>query len=229
MREIEITADNLEYEMLSFTTWCASTPIPRNFDDSLQPKRQSGDGPTTLLATSTLVKYAGKILLQIRRRFPTHPDFVGLKSEKEVPPWWTRMHPNFEKELDQFYMRLGSDYTFGETKTRPLYSDNRFVGYDGELNLPINDFISATDLKSILANLMRSSVLNASSNSPGKLQQRAWLSILYNAVGRGGEIKFVDTAEWVYHPRFEAIDILWLELKTKQKYAMPMVPDKEVS
>jgi hypothetical protein len=36
----------------------------------------------------------------------------------------------------------------------------------------------------------------------GKLQQRAWLAVLFGAVGCGGEIKFVDTAKWMWHPQF---------------------------
>jgi hypothetical protein len=99
MRYIEIEADNLENEILGYAIWCSSTPIPRYFDDNLQPRSQSQEGQMKLLATSTLSKYIGKAILQIRRKFPNHPDFASLKPT-DVPEWWTRMRPNFEKESD---------------------------------------------------------------------------------------------------------------------------------
>ena len=73
MRYVEIEHDNLESELLNFCLWCSSTAIPRFFDDNLQPRRESDDGTTKVLVTSTLSKYAGKILMQIRRKFPTSP------------------------------------------------------------------------------------------------------------------------------------------------------------
>jgi hypothetical protein len=66
MRYIEIEHDNLESEILNFCLWCSSTAIPRFFDDNLQPRRESDDGTTKGLVTSTLSKYAGKILIAYR-------------------------------------------------------------------------------------------------------------------------------------------------------------------
>jgi hypothetical protein len=65
MRHVEIEHDNLESEILNFCLWCSSTAIPRFFDDNLHPRRESDDGTTKVLVTSTLSKYAGKILMQI--------------------------------------------------------------------------------------------------------------------------------------------------------------------
>lgn len=223
MRFVEIESDNLENEILNYSIWCSSTPIPRYFDSNLQPKSQNQEGPMKLLVTSTLAKYIGKALLNIRRKFPEHPDFTGLKPN-EVPGWWTRMRPQFEKECDKYHLTIGSEFTFGETTVRPLYSNNISVGYQ-QSDLPINDYVSIIDLQSILKRLMNDATLNCSSE--GKLQQRAWLAILYSAVGRGGEVKFIDTADWMYHPLFEVTDIGWTELKTREKYAMPMVPNKK--
>jgi hypothetical protein len=66
MRYVEIEHDNLESEILNFCLWCSSTAIPRFFDDNLQPRRESDDGTTKGLVTSTLSKYAGKILIAYR-------------------------------------------------------------------------------------------------------------------------------------------------------------------
>ena len=35
---IELADDNLENEMLSYSVWCSSTPIPKCFDNNLQPR-----------------------------------------------------------------------------------------------------------------------------------------------------------------------------------------------
>jgi len=222
MRFVEIEADNLENEVFNYAIWCSSTPIPRFFDDNLQPRRAS-DGPVKLLLKTTLSKYIGKIIVLIRRKFPTHPDFAGLKPQ-EVPEWWTQLRPQFEKECDRFLLNIGSEFTFGEMTVRPLYSDNEFVGYSAHGEVPINDYISVIDLNTILRNQMKEAKLSC--DREGKLQQRAWLAILFSAVGRGGEVKFVDIADWMWHPRFEVVDIGWTELKMREKYAMPMVPHK---
>jgi hypothetical protein len=66
MRYVEIEHDNLESEILNFCLWCSSTAIPRFFDDNLQPRRESDDGTTKVLVTSTLSKYVGKILIAYR-------------------------------------------------------------------------------------------------------------------------------------------------------------------
>ena len=60
----------------------------------------------------------------------------------------------------------------------------------------------------------------------GKLQQRCMLAFTYLGSGRGGECKFQDTASWMYHPRFQFLDVLWTETKNLTKYSMPMVPNK---
>jgi hypothetical protein len=155
---------------------------------------------------STLTKYIGKTLLEIRKKFPQHPDFEGLKNNSDVPKWWSNMHPTFEKQCTRFHYKLGSDYTFGETSTRTLYQDNGYSHIDREV---INDYVSLIDLNMILRKLMKDAVLN--SNQSGKLQQRCWLAILYQAIGRGGEIKRQDLTEWMYHPKFETVDIQWTE------------------
>ena len=55
MLYVEIVADNLEFEILSFSKWCSSTPIPKSFDDNLQPtNKYNTEGPSKILMTSTL-------------------------------------------------------------------------------------------------------------------------------------------------------------------------------
>ena len=61
-------------------------------------------------------------------------------------------------------------------------------------------------------------------NQGGKLQQRCWLAILYQAVGRGGKIKCQDFTDWMLHQTYEALNMGWTDLKLLENYSMPMVP-----
>ena len=58
------------------------------------------------------------------------------------------------------------------------------------------------------------------------MQQRCWLGISNSAVGHGGEIKFQDYKDWMWHPMLQVVDIKWTEMKRLARYAMPMVPRK---
>jgi hypothetical protein len=135
------------------------------------------------------------------------------------------LHPQFEKECNHFLLSVGSEFTFGKTTVCPLYLNNQFIGCGSHGDLHINDFILAIDLNNIVGCLMKEAKLDC--NREGKLQHQAWLTTLFAAVGHGGEIKFVDTANWMWHPRYEVTDIGWMELKMREKHAMPMVPHKE--
>ena len=223
----EIETDNLENEIKNFAKWCSSTPIPRKFDDNLQPPRASiaDDAPITLNTTTTLSQYIGRILTLLRDIFPGHPDFANLH-KTDHPTWWTRLRPVFEHECDRFLFNLKSDYTFGETMTRPLYSTNNYIGLTAD-DAAINDLVSLIDLCYILKHLLRGATYHFTPGGEGKLQQRAWIAITFLAMGRGGEIKFTDTADMMYHPRVEVTDLPWSESKTLNKYAMPMIPNKD--
>ena len=223
LRLIEIEGDNLESETFQLCNWMSTTPIPTFFDNNLQPRQRSGQSePVRLMMVTSLSKYVGKIIAYFRNTFPHHPDFVNLRKD-EVPAWWTRMRPEFERECLRFHTRLGSEYIFGETTTQPLYEDNRLQLKRDDAE--IGDFLQQIDLLSILHRLFDDAILNC--NREGKLQQRCWLILLYYAIGRGGEIKLQDFNDWMYHPRFEVTDICWTEMKLLAKYAMAMVPHKK--
>lgn len=64
------------------------------------------------------------------------------------------------------------------------------------------------------------------SRSRDILQQRAWLSWTYHAVGRSGEVQFLEFSDTVYDPFFHAAVPLWMEPKTLQKYSQIMVHTK---
>ena len=65
------------------------------------------------------------------------------------------------------------------------------------------------------------------SGSQDVLQQHAcWLSWTYHAVGRSGEVQFLEFSDTVYNPFFHAAVPLWMEPKTLQKYSQIMVHTK---
>ena len=137
----EIMSDNIEDELLNYSRWCSSTPIPTFFGENLQARsgKNHQDGPVRLLVLTTLSKYIGKFISQIIRKFPQHPDFVDLCAD-EVPQWWTKLRPLFGMQCIRFHFLLGSDFTFGETAVCLLYQDN---GNENSGELIVNDYVSA--------------------------------------------------------------------------------------
>jgi hypothetical protein len=126
------------------------------------------------------------------------------------------MLPKFENEVDMFHFhqKLDSDFTFGAIATRPLYYDNNntFVGTNG------NDILGQIDLKSILKKLMKDANMGCINPTvAGPLQKRAWMSILYNAVGRAGEVKFIDTANWMWHLGIKSL-IFYGQKRRRQQF-----------
>ena len=130
------------------------------------------------------------------------------------------MRPKLEDECDRNHLGLGSDFNFGKTTVRSLFSDNKFVGFDLNIKMIIIDYVSMIYLKFIPKRLLKEATIQC--DKEGK-KERSWCITAYEAVGRGGEIKFNDTDEWIWHPRFEVPDIGWTELKTKEKYVMQIV------
>ena len=73
---------------------------------------------------TSVSKYVGKVLHLIRAIHPEHGDFVALRAN-EAPAWWTHLRPLSENDCNRFHVNLGSDYSFVDTITCPLYEDNR--------------------------------------------------------------------------------------------------------
>ena len=219
MPAAEIEGDNAEIYFLRFCRWVATTPIPVRFTDDLLPVN---DDSKRCCTTNTLAQYIGQHLKAVRLLHPNHPDWQQQNTSRspDGPLWWPSMRDAFMKESQRFQLTISGDVIFGDTKTRPLYMDNgNGLLQDDSL---IQDYIGYIDLKYILRKL----VCGASISGNQKLQQRCWLGITNSAIGRGGEIKFQDYNEWLWHPKFEVTDIRWTELKRLAAYAMPMVPHK---
>lgn len=60
----------------------------------------------------------------------------------------------------------------------------------------------------------------------GPLQRRAMILMTFVCVARGGEVKFIDTSRFMYHPFLGCMDFVWTEMKTMNRYSMPVFPNK---
>jgi hypothetical protein len=217
-----VAADNLERKFDDFAGWLANTPIPKypNPDDLLTPRipRRSDSLLPPYLGAETLLQYLGRVRAALMHRFPNHP--FGRD-----PEGWADMRIAFQMEVSR--AQITSADGFGGINTRCLYKVN---GKDPQLwefgrDDVLNDWVSKCDLKAVLRSLMRQARRGATHDGP--LQRRCWLVITYHAMGRGGEVKFQNYADWVFDPRFEVTDICWKEMKKLATYAMPMMADMD--
>ena len=225
----EIENENLESEIQELADYCSSNVIPARFTGTfLPPQPEAGDiedqdQQVQILKMKTISQYIGNIITVLRVKFPHHDDFVGLKAN-ESPKFWSRIRPQFEKACTRFHNAIGGDYVFGATTVRPLYSSNSYTETNSDY-ASIKDFVSKIDLAYILKALV--GIATPGPQPDGPLQHRAIIAITFMAVGRGGEAKFLNTSNFMYHGRFQCPDIVWTELKNMKKYAMPMFPNKD--
>ena len=66
---------------------------------------------------------------------------------------------------------------------------------------------------------------NTGQSAPQNMEQRCQLVTLYNGVGRGGEVKFQQYADWIFDCCFNVTDICWHKMKSLQTYSMPIFLD----
>ncbi|EJK73201.1 hypothetical protein THAOC_05188 [Thalassiosira oceanica] len=216
----EIREDFLQSMMVEFMGFLSTTAIPFNCDDELMPRNRPAEGESVrVVIASTLSKYVGRIIRCIWRLFPSHPDFAELDINKQtdVPDWWKRVRPGFEKTIDDFHRHA----------VRPLFLKNRYNPRAGQpIAEPIADFVSEIDLHSICKGLMKKARVNFGQGEIGPLQQRAWLVWLYHCLDRPSEIKFIDIRSWMHIPALGTVNAPTTDKKTKKKYSCGLVPDK---
>ena len=149
--EIEMNGDNARAYFNRYCRFLSCRAIPKNFKDNLEPKNPSNKA---YLTTKTLVLYIGNHLMHIRRKIPNHPDWLNDKP----PIWWTDMRTAFTKECDKFQQKQTGDFVFGMADNTPLY---RCVNDPpiplGNLEFPIDDYVSAIDMRYILRKLAKES------------------------------------------------------------------------
>lgn len=222
----ELEEDNLQMFFLSWGDWVSRRAIPLNFDEDLMPPK--GSKSKRCVVPSTIGGYMSEIMQYLRREFNQHEEFKCLKNKQDsAPDWWAPLRASIEKRCDNFQKLYVGDYTFGTEDIRPLYFD---LGDEGDLDdddldfddgLNVNEttnFLRRCDLKSVIIRLVR----EATSNN-NNLEKNAWLVTRYDAIGRGGEVKFQSYLDWKVDYHLRCVDTKWKESKTMKIHAMPRI------
>jgi hypothetical protein len=229
MLPAEIEADNLEMEIVDLMIFISNNPIPQNYGKLFQPPpgraaqgEEDVEEPVKLLASSTLVKYVGGIIQLFRNKFPDHEDFDGL-GKHDSPEFWSRLHSQFGTAVTRFHHQIGSEYILADNDIQPIYSSNQYTPPPTQ----IQDYVSLIDLQYILKKLIKDAKPGGRGVvDDGPLQRRALIALTFMCVAWGGEVKFIDTNRFMYHPMLGCLDLVWTELKTTNRYSMPVFPNK---
>ena len=245
----EFEADNLRNFFVGFIWFLARTPIPQFLNEAALPELLPRNITNKkYLMCSTLEKYLGQVKELMRRKFPDHDEFQGLRVGED-PPWWSSLLAGFTRECTRFHLTLNEDdVVFGDTHTRAIYRTNNNKPYVGDprpnslathrhetlhetdhqgswhSHNIVADVASQVDLKLILSTLMR----RADPALSGKeFQKRCWVAFLFMGAGRGGEIKFLNFMDWMWHVYLQALNTSWTQPKTLDKFAMGFVADAQ--
>jgi len=210
----EIEGDNCQAYFARICVFLCKNPIPVGgaFDDNLEPTTTKNNRALTY---GTLELYIGQHFKLIRNQYPQHEDWKNL-SVDEFPQWYSKMKVLYKKDAQRFQMNNEEDVVFGLDDIQPLYKDN---GVPIASANNIRDFVSYIDLRKILLNTVVS-------GKKSSMMHRCIICLTSECAARGGEVRFQNFNDWMYHPSLEITDIGWSEMKTINTYAMPMVSDK---
>ena len=110
------------------------------------------------------------------------------------------------------------------TTTHPLYMENK-PGYQPRtLNDVINSEVDRIDMDAIMKNMIQDGSTPGNSNN---YENRAILLMAWNAVARGGKVKFNSYSDWTYDSFFKCVDTCWIDVKTVRTDSMGMVPHRD--
>ena len=231
----EFTNDNLEHLMFSFAGWMSCTNIPQYLKVSSLPALESSHRNVKYLSVNSKEKYLIAVLNEIKKkhgRDPLMKDTLTVNGEN--PGWFTTMKTRFVNAATRFQMALleDPDNVVGEADvlalTRPRFKEVEFDPEDAREDLWFLDTpdaqVSAFDLKHVMTNFIRRSMLGMNSKT---LLYRAQVSAIYNGIMRGGEVKFQQFNKWQFLPSIPCLEVMNEELKTCKQTQCPMVPDAE--
>jgi hypothetical protein len=84
----------------------------------------------------------------------------------------------------------------------------------------LNSPLETIDLRYVCSQL-----IHRATTANRNMEKRALLALTFHAVGRGGEVKFQQYLDWVWHPLFRVPTIKWIELKTYDNCTMQVIAD----
>ena len=196
----------------AYATWLADTNIPLNFEKYLN---DSSLVPSKFLKYTTLNEYLGKALNLLEKICPDDPLWKddGLRGEFSGASF---------KKACQRSQQQKSD-TFGQEPKLALYRKARHG--DGETTTAPPHWMNLLNVEDIGKNMLRGTKIG--DVATGLAAKRLALVLTKHGVGRGGEVKYLDTAHFKFDPFLMALDTMWTEQKTLNRYSCPFVPNKD--
>ena len=230
----EFAGDNLRHSLLCLVIWLAETPIPKNRNKKLQP---TGDGPVEILMPATIKTYFSHMKCQLREQFSQHPEWATLPPTQD-PVWMKELTNSLMNRAEKFYLKNkgNSDVTYGNSDCLSIFKNNHEEISPDRMPPtfwqphPLDDspplvmpksYTDCVDLHS-----MCMAAVNGATMGNLNLMHRLIMVLIFHAVSRTGELRFINFVEWIIYFAFQAIDISWTQMKQTDRTAMPMVQDK---
>lgn len=196
----------------AYAKWLADTNIPLNFEKYLN---DSSLVPSKFLKYTTLSEYLGKALNLLEKICPDDPLWKddGLRGEFSGSSF---------KKACQRSQQQKSD-TFGQEAKLALYRTARHG--DGETTAAPPHWMNLVNVEDVAKNMLRETKIG--DDAAGLAAKRLAVVLTKHGVGRGGEVKYLDTAHFKFDPFLMVLDTTWTEQKTLNRYSCPFVPNKD--
>lgn len=201
----------VEQLLRSYAQWLCDTNIPRNFQKYIDDPSLEA---TSFLKDTSLKEYLSKAINLVKK---TSPDDPLWEDEERVSNF---SGASFLKAC-QRSQRLKSD-TFGQEAKLPLYRTARHG--DNETSTAPPHWTNFVNVSAIAKNMLDQTFIGDVSTALAS--KRLALVLTKHGVGRGGEIKYLDTAHFTYDPWLDALNTTWTEQKTLASYSCPFVANK---
>ena len=215
----EFEGDNLSNYIANFCRWAANTPVPHRFDEDL-----GAPDSNKCLGSDTKIQYIGKHLKDLRLNIvPKHPDFDGLKDvDRDHPTWWTDLRTRYADEADRFKAKNPGDEVFGHPDVIPLYRDLRHRRGGKDVDWIPDDPRVMVDVRMVMLSLVKKK-----STHDSNIEFANWVYDIFDACGRGGEVKFQNYNDWRFDYLLQVVDAPWQETKVLDCYARACLPDDD--
>lgn len=202
----------LEQLARAYSMWLANTNIPKSFEKYLNDPSLV---PSSFLKDTTLEIYLGKALNLLEKICPDDPLWKddALRGEFSGASF---------KKACQRSQQQKSD-TFGQEAKLPLYRNARHG--DAETTAAPPHWMHLINVEEVAKNMLRDTKIGDVANCLAS--KRLAVVLTKHGVGRGGEVKYLDTSQWTYDSYLMAMDTTWTEQKTLQRYSCPFVPNKD--
>ncbi len=210
MHPDEIKGEKLQEYMLILGNFLANRPIAHYFNENLEPTNMEN---LKCLLPNTLGGYIGKFLVYIRTEIdPDHTDFANIARD-DYPSWYTVFRAEFKGAAHRFQLRHVGDEIFEGHDIKEMYVCN-----DNEKAANTH---AKCDVKNVIISLFKEA-----NPQNGFIEKAAQIVDTADAVGRPGEGKYCNFAEWSYNQKMNCPNTPWAQSKTLKKSGMCRICDE---